>query len=93
MGHPAYCNLENRNSQAKIRDNKSKEQGHYKSSDNMKNVAKMTAFQQIQLVWAITKTSFQIRIEFDAQLTEFTTEEHHEEREGKNTLWALSFIS
>ena len=49
----------------------------------------MTVFQQIQLVWAITKKSFQTRIEFDAQLTEFRIEEHHEERVGKHILWAF----
>ena len=32
------------------------------------------------------KTSFQTRIEFDAQLTEFRIEEHHEERVGTNIL-------
>ena len=32
------------------------------------------------------KKSFQIRIEFDAQLTELRVEEHHEEREGTNIL-------
>ena len=31
------------------------------------------------------KTSFQIRIEFDAQLIEFRIEEHHEKRVGTNT--------
>ena len=32
------------------------------------------------------KKSFQTRIEFDAQLTEFRIEEHHEERVGTNIL-------
>ena len=32
------------------------------------------------------KRSFQTRIEFDAQLTEFRIEEHHEERVGTNIL-------
>ena len=91
LGHPADRNLENRNSQAKVRDNKSKERGHYKSSNNMKNVAKKKRWlpSKIQLVWTITKTSFQIRIEFDTQLTEFRIEEHHEERVGTNILWAF----
>ena len=47
---------------------------------------------KIQLVWTITETSFQIRIESDAQLTEFRIEEHHEERVGKNILWAFIFF-
>ena len=59
----------------------------------MKNVAKkkemMTAFHKIQLVWTITKKSFQTRTEFDAQLTEFKIEEHHEELVGTNILWAF----
>ena len=53
----------------------------------MKNVAKMmTAHHKIQLVWTITKMSFQTRIEFDAQLTEFRIEKHHEKRVGTNIL-------
>ena len=32
LGHPADSNPENGNGQAKVRDNKSKERGHYKSS-------------------------------------------------------------
>ena len=35
------------------------------------------------------KKSFQIRMEFDAQLTELRIEERHEERVGTNTLWAF----
>ena len=89
LGHPADCNLENRNSQAKVRDNKSKERGRYKSSTTWKMLQKWWLPSKIQLVWTITKTSFQIQIEFDAQLTEFRIEEHHEERVGTNILWAF----
>ena len=59
----------------------------------MKNVAKMTAFHKIQLVWTITKTLFQTRIEFDAQLTEFRIKEHHEERVVQIYFEPLSFVS
>ena len=49
----------------------------------------MIAFHKIQLVCTITETSFQIRIEFDAQLTGYRIEGHHEERVGTNILWAF----
>ena len=54
LGHPADCNLENRNSQAKIRDNKWKERGHCKSSTTWKMLQKWLP-SKIQLVWTITK--------------------------------------
>ena len=56
----------------------------------MKNVAKekekMTAFQNPTCVNHHKKKSFQTRMEFDVQLTEFRIEEQHEERVGTNIL-------
>ena len=92
LGHPADCNLENRNSQAKVRDNKSKERGHYKSSTTWKMLQKKKGDDDClpKFNWlTITQRSFQTRIECDAQLTELRVGEHHEERVGTNILWAF----
>ena len=50
----------------------------------MKNVAKNDCPPKFNWCEPSPKTSFQTRIEFDAQLTEFRIEEHHEERVGTN---------
>ena len=91
LGHLADCNLENRNSQAKVRDNKSKERGQYKSSTTWKMLQKKRRWWLPPKFnwWTITKRSFQTRIECDAQLTELRVEEHYEERVGTNILWAF----
>ena len=92
LGHPADCNLENRNSQAKVRDNKSKERGHYKSSTTWKMLQKKKGDNEClpnSTGEPFPKESFQTRIEFDAQLTEARIEGHHEERVGTNILWAF----
>ena len=55
----------------------------------MKNIAKMNAFQNPTCVnhhQNVVPNSNRVR---PAQLTEFRIEEHHEERVGKNILWAF----
>ena len=54
----------------------------------MKNIAKMSSFQQInfQNYEPSPKRHSKLNWSSNTQLAEFRTEEHHEERAGTNTL-------